>query len=72
MNVEEAIVLFDYIANRKKLVNDRIEACYACLELMVGNERIGTEAELKCYLDERVFIIELQLNYMRALSRGGK
>jgi hypothetical protein len=72
MNVESTIVLFDSIANRKKLLGDRIEACYACLDLMVGNERIGTEAELKCYLDEREFIAKFQLDFIRALFRGEK
>jgi len=72
MNVEAAIVLFDSISNRKRLLDERIEACYECLELMVGNERIGTEAELKCYLDEREFIVQFQLNFMRALCGGGK
>jgi hypothetical protein len=72
MNVESTIVLFDSIAARKKLLGDRIEACYACLDLMVGNERIGTEAELKCYLDEREFIAKLQLDFMRAIYNGGK
>jgi hypothetical protein len=36
------------------------------------NERIGTEAELKCYLDECEFIAQFQLDFMRALYRGGK
>ena len=71
MNVEAAIVLFDSMSYRKKLLSERIEACYARLELMVGNERIGTEAELKCYLDECAFIAQLQLDFMRALCRGG-
>ncbi len=72
MNVESTIVLFDSIANRKKFLDDRIEVCYTCLELMVGNERIGTKAEFKCYLDEREFIAQFQLDFMRALCRGGK
>ena len=72
MNVEAAIVLFDSMSYRKKLLGDRIEACYACLDLMVGNERIGTEAELKCYLDEREFIAKFQLDFMRAIYNGGK
>jgi hypothetical protein len=72
MNVESTVVLFDSMSYRKKLLGDRIEACYACLDLMVGNERIGTEAELKCYLDEREFIAQFQLDFIRALCRGGK
>ena len=72
MNVEASIVLFDSIANRKKLLSERIDACYSCLDLMVDNERIGTKAELKCYLDEREFIAQFQLDFMRALCGGGR
>lgn len=67
MNVEASVVLFDSITKRKEYLSQRIESCVDVLKLLVGNERKEVLVELDLHRSEEKWLLQFQLDFMRAL-----
>jgi hypothetical protein len=72
MNVEASVVLFDSITKRKEYLSQRIESCVDVLKHLVGNERKEILVELDLHRSEEKWLLQFQLDFMRALLNGGK
>jgi hypothetical protein len=72
MNYEATIVVFDEIAMRKETCSFLIERNEEALKHLVGNERLGTLAELDILRQEYKWITQFQMKIMRELYNGSK
>lgn len=72
MNLEATVVLFDSITKRKEFLSQRIESCVDILKHLVGNERKEVLVELDLYRSEEKWLLQFQLDFMRALLTGSK
>lgn len=70
MNAAAMVVLFDSITKRKEYLSQRIEVCDDTLKHLVGNERKETLVELDLYRAEAKWILQFQVDFIRALYTG--
>ena len=72
MNLEATVVVFDSITKRKEYLSQRIESCVHILKQLTGNERKEILVELDLYRSEEKWLLQFQLDFMRALLTGSK